>query len=1058
MANDIATTTNKDELINSLNKVDTFVMRKYLPNLTEFYVEPLRKDLLNKEITDYIRLYKLDKIVFDNSENNQTKLATVYQSVHSLGASVINIIESDGINVDFYIGVKSLNGSLNASKSVLEKSFKGNFLGSEVSNVKNSDILKIFEKLEKFEGNKSISSCSVISSFKKKNNSDDSFVQGIEKLIDAMKGEKYKIVIISDPVNSNELSIIRNAYEQIYSQLVPFSKNQLSFGASESSSITQSISDTTSKGISESISNTQTTSFSETYSTSETNSTSTTKGVSGGSIGGLIGAGIGTLIAPGIGTLIGSSIGGSIGGSLNYSKTDSKSYTKGYSNTKGYSDSDGYTKGETLTESKSHSQGSSITESSSRNIQLEFENKTIKNLMERVDIHLNRLNECEDLGIWNSCAYFITNDTQTNSIISGTYQSIMRGEDSSVSSGAINTWCDNDDKTKHNLKEINNYIKKMHHPLFKIDSNTPLVSPAMLISSSELSIQCGIPQKSVPGIPVVKYSTFAREILTYNNINNSDSINLGKIFHLGNEEHNKVNLDINSLSSHTFITGSTGSGKSNAIYRIISELCKKNTKFMVIESAKGEYKNIFGYKKDVRILGSNPYHTELLRINPFSFNKNIHVLEHIDRLIDIFNVCWPMYAAMPAILKEAIEKAYVLAGWDLDLSINIYEDNLFPNFIDVLSCLKNIIDISDFSQEVKSNYTGALVTRVKSLTNGIMGRMLSSNEIKDEELFDSNIVIDLSRIGSSETKSMIMGILIIKLSEYRSSFSSMNENLKHVTVLEEAHNILKKTSTEQNIEGANLLGKSVEMISNSIAEMRTYGEGFIIVDQSPSAVDMSAIRNTNTKIILRLPEYSDRVIVGKAASLNDGQIEELSKLQTGVAAVYQNNWIESVLSKIEYYSYDDIKIYKNKDDDFFKNKKNTNNLLKYLISKSLNEELYLDREEILSIIDDANIPIYLKFQIKEFIEKNEINKDELSNIIYNIIDGNNILRVAKASTNLENWNNIIQSNIFSNSNDFNKRHIKEVINFILIESVKKGIVKEIHYKNWSEKFYKGDLL
>lgn len=1049
---------NKNELIDSLNKVDTFVMKKYLPNLTEFQVEPLTKDLLNKEVTDYVRLYKLDKIVFDNGENNQTKLATVYQAVHSLGASVINIIESDGINVDFYIGVKSLNGSLNASKSVLEKSFKGNFLGSEVSNMKNPDILKIFERLEKFEGNKSISSCSVISSFKKKNNSDDSFVQGIEKLIDAMKGEKYKIVIISDPVNSNELSIMRNAYEQIYSQLVPFSKNQLSFGASESSSITESISNTTSKGISESISNTQTTSFSETYSTSETNSTSTTKGISGGGIGGLIGAGIGSLIFPGIGTLIGSSIGGSIGGSISYSKTDSKSYTTGHSNTKGHSDSEGYMKGETLTESKSHSQSSGITEGSSRNIQLEFENKTIKNLMERIDIHLNRLNECEDLGVWNSCAYFITNDTQTNSIISGTYQSIMRGEDSSVSSGAINTWCDNDDKTKHNLKEINNYIKKMHHPLFKIDSNIPLVSPAMLISSSELSIQSGIPQKSIPGIPVVKYSTFAREILTYNNINNSDSINLGKIFHLGNEEHNKVNLDINSLASHTFITGSTGSGKSNAIYRIISELYKKGIKFMVIESAKGEYKNIFGNKNNVRILGSNPYYTELLRINPFSFNKNIHVLEHIDRLIDIFNVCWPMYAAMPAILKEAIENAYILAGWDLDLSTNTYDNNLFPNFIDVLSCLKNIIDISEFSQEVKSNYTGALVTRIKSLTNGITGRIFSSNEIKDEELFDSNVIIDLSRIGSSETKSMIMGILIIKLSEYRSSVSDMNNDLNHITVLEEAHNILKRTSTEQNIESANLVGKSVEMISNSIAEMRTYGEGFIIADQSPSAVDISAIRNTNTKIILRLPEYSDRDSVGKAASLNDEQIEELSKLQTGVAAVYQNNWIESVLSKIEYYSSDDIKIYKKKDDNFFKNKKNANNLLKYLVSKSLNEKIELTNEEILSVIYNSNIPTYTKFEIINFISKEDFNNDKLSYIIYNIIDGSELLRKAKSSSNIEKWNDIIKSNIFNDLKEFDKHHIKEILNFLLIEAIKQKEIQENFYIEWNKKFYKGGLL
>ena len=54
---------------------------------------------------------------------------------------------------------------------------------------------------------------------------------------------------------------------------------------------------------------------------------------------------------------------------------------------------------------------------------------------------------------------------------------------------------------------------------------------------------------------------------------------------------------------------------------------------------------------------------------------------------------------------------------------------------------------------------------------------------------------------------------------------------------------------------------------------------------------MSVIRNTNTKIILRLPEQSDRELVGLSAGLNRDQIQELSKLECGVAAVYQNDWV-----------------------------------------------------------------------------------------------------------------------------------------------------------------------
>ena len=134
----------------------------------------------------------------------------------------------------------------------------------------------------------------------------------------------------------------------------------------------------------------------------------------------------------------------------------------------------------------------------------------------------------------------------------------------------------------------------------------------------------------------------------------------------------------------------------------------------------------------------------------------------------------------------------------------------------------------------------------------------------------------------------------------------MNAELKHVTVLEEAHNLLKRTSTEQSQDSGNLLGKSVEMLANSIAEMRTYGEGFVIADQAPGLLDMAAIRNTNTKIVMRLPDQGDRELVGKAMHLSDDQIAELAKLPRGVAAVYQNEWVESVLCQVERYD-DDVK-------------------------------------------------------------------------------------------------------------------------------------------------------
>ncbi len=117
---------------------------------------------------------------------------------------------------------------------------------------------------------------------------------------------------------------------------------------------------------------------------------------------------------------------------------------------------------------------------------------------------------------------------------------------------------------------------------------------------------------------------------------------------------------------------------------------------------------------------------------------------------------------------------------------------------------------------------------------------------------------------------------------------------------------MRQTSSAQSEDGANLTGKSVEMIANAVAEMRSYGEGFVIVDQSPGLLDMSVMRNTNTKIILRLPESGDREIVGRSIGLTTEQIYELSRLKTGVCAIYQKDRREAVLWRVDKAEHEEI--------------------------------------------------------------------------------------------------------------------------------------------------------
>ena len=349
----------------------------------------------------------------------------------------------------------------------------------------------------------------------------------------------------------------------------------------------------------------------------------------------------------------------------------------------------------------------------------------------------------------------------------------------------------------------------------------------VLISTLDLVHAMNFPRKSVPGFPVAECASFGRNIAPLDGENDSPKTKVGTIWHMRHNDGNPVMLDTDLLTSHVFITGSTGSGKSNTVYQLLDKLCKEGKHFLVVEPTKGEYRSVFGGRSDVTVYGTNPQKVKLLRINPFSFPDGVQLFAHLDRLIEIFNACWPMYAAMPAVLKDAVERAYVEAGWDLRTSENEKYGRLFPTFTDVLRQIDLVMNESDYSSDSKGDYKGALKTRLKSLTNGIYSDVFGCDEISESELFDQNVIVDLSEIGP-ETTSLIMGMLVLKLQEYRMVSQAMNAGLKHITVLEEAHNLLKRTSMEQTLEGSNLVGKSVEMITNAIAEMRTYGECFMI--------------------------------------------------------------------------------------------------------------------------------------------------------------------------------------------------------------------------------------
>lgn len=964
---DLSQRQSMEELANQLTLADHLVYKKYLPELQNYpLVEPSEEMKRMLDVKTCIKLFQMKELTLKKGEDMLQKLSTVYHSSMALGCSLAVMIDvpADGAPADVYLGVRQNPGrqsidnrDLAISGDAIEKGMKSNFPGSEVQELHQEEIDALLEDDNGSFGSaqSAIASVSCVAALRDKSKTEDkAFIQGIERFIDAMDGDAYTALFLAEPVTEETQAGIRNGYEELYSALSPFRKTTWSYTENESHAVMETfcsgtsdtVTDGTSSGFSDEQGRNTGFNFNAGMNQGTTNtigqshavtrlrlpSKRTMVGVAAGASILALGAVAASAVFPPAGAAIvsaASTVGAAVkagplfgavvpmvaGRETNgtaWSTARSIGKSLGFGMSRGYNtahtDSSTVERSNAHSTNEQHSNGTTDTHGTVRTQQIEVCNKAVEELLTRIDEQIKRTKESEDYGCYSCAAYFLSSRPSKALLAANTYRSLMIGEGSSVESGAVNLWQD-----RASVTAMREYLKRFTHPVFarqlwENEADSLFYTAGTLVSGRELPMHLGLPTRSVHGLPIIEHAEFGRNVPD-EAMPDEDKMNLGKIYHMGKEEAAGLILNRQAMASHTFITGSTGTGKSNAVYHLLDEITKNGqTTFLVVEPAKGEYKNVFGNCTDVQVFGTNPRETPLLRMNPFAFPENIHILEHIDRLVEIFNACWPMYAAMPAVLKDAIERSYQKVGWDLRNSES--EKGVFPTFFDLLDILPGVIEESHYSKDTQSDYVGALCTRVKSLTNGIYGSVLCAEDaLSDAEMFDQNVIVDLSRVGSMETKSLLMGILVMKLQEYRMCSSGMNSRLCHVTVLEEAHNLLRKTSAEQSQEGANLQGKSVEMLANAIAEMRTYGEGFIIADQAPGLLDMSVIRNTNTKIILRLPDEEDRKLVGKSAALKEAQIDELSKLPLGVAAVYQNEWPEAVLCKIEAYPMPENAVY-----------------------------------------------------------------------------------------------------------------------------------------------------
>ncbi len=820
------------------------------------------KEILPKDFT----LLHIEELTFEDDSPRKEALENVISSLRIDGINFVYLLLGNESGVSFYFGIvkdkhygKELELDVDdIGQYILKANIEGNFRGSEIVEQKpkeKNSILENIRNMKRFARIDGVPSVNV----------DSEDFQGVDRLVDIMMGDEFGLMVLADPLATEEIEEIERSLHDVYNQLSPLAKQsvQETVGTSETTgmAIAKNSSDTNGRNEGD----------------SEADSKGTSKGTN-----------VGTGESSGSSSTTSSSKGANEGSSDTFTTT----VNKGTSTSKTIGSS------ETSNKSETTNQGSTKSR--------EFSDKIVNEWMEYIDeVLLKRVEYGKNRGLFNAGIYLFANEKGTLLKLGNAIRSLFSGTEENKAPLELEYITDeNEINSIKNLQipstqssSIEKNLKKSHllHSQYgkKIGS---------WISTNELSVITGLPQKEVVGLSLKEEVEFGLNIKKQK-IKSENKLLLGNLVRSGSKLNVEVSIDRNHLNKHTFITGVTGSGKTTTCQRILNSA---NMPFMVIEPAKTEYRVLATQNKDLLIFTLGDDSIAPFRLNPFEFFKGENITSRVDMIKANIEAAFDMEAAIPQLIESALYKCYEEYGWDIATSTNSNYENpfadgvyAFPTLSDLIKQTEVVVGEQGFDDRLKNDYIGSIKARLQGLLVGSKGFMLNTpRSIDFTDLIERDVILELEEIKNGAEKSLIMGFVLINLNEaiklkYK-EYKKQNREFKHITLIEEAHRLLSKHTPGDN--PSKKLG--VETFADMLAEVRKYGESLIIVDQIPDKLTPEVLKNTNTKIVHKLFASDDKNAIGNTMALNDEQKAFLSNLEVGRAIISNQDFAKPLQVQI----------------------------------------------------------------------------------------------------------------------------------------------------------------
>lgn len=561
-----------------------------------------------------------------------------------------------------------------------------------------------------------------------------------------------------------------------------------------------------------------------------------------------------------------------------------------------------------------------VSASGSASVNTDFLDKFAEYAEQMTDKHVQRLTEGRNLGFWNCGVYVLADLPKDVKTVTGMLRSIYSGMDTYLEPIRLHMFQHNsmakqiisEEFRLLPLKDID--LSKEAGDLSFNDGQWHLLGKeyqyiSTPVNTKELSLTTSLPRRDVPGLRFVKTAVrFANNPAVIK----GDRIRIGNLVDTGVIQNTTYDIDPNSLVRHAMVAGSTGSGKSTTCKRILNEVLKTNVPLMIIEPAKDDYvrwalkmnKSLPPEKQfKIYMPGVSEFEgakIEELRINGFepahAKGAKVDLLQHSETFATLMNACLPSEDVIPILIEEVIHEQIKMACYAEDVDFEASENDplvKYPDIDNMIATAQDVMKKKNYEDKVKSNMSEVLYTRFKSLKRGMRGRVLNCKKSVDfDELFGSNVVINISRLAGSKDKALVMSLVMNALYEYRVSRYNCDEayrneaqknKLLHLCLVEEAHNVLLKPTGP--VSSGSPQNAVADLFGNMLSEVRGYGQGFMIVDQVPTRLIDDVIKNTNYKIVHRLTAPDDQEVMARCMAFREDQTYIIPALEKGNAII-----------------------------------------------------------------------------------------------------------------------------------------------------------------------------